>query len=371
MPLAMKAASTKVGIIGSGQLGWMMIVEGRRLGNTYYTLADDAGPATRVGDGVFSVSDYRKFVDKCDVVTPEFEHVDQTALRYASREGKLFPPLGALNLKIDRSLEKAFLQDHGFPIAGFRVARNRREAIRLARGRGRAVIKGTHGGYDGKTQCYFGVEGKGFPELPTSGRFVVEDYVDYDVEASIIASRDRDGRMLFHQPTFNRNEGGILLSNEAPCPDHGMRRIASRLMDALDYVGVLAVEFFIVNGRPLVNEFAPRVHNSGHHTLHGSSISQFEQHLRVITGLPVPEPVLFRSSGIVNAVGIDIGRRLREELLSIPETHVYSYGKRVLRRRRKMGHVNITAPNRRTLRERTSQVADLLYDKDPVAFLEA
>ncbi len=355
-----------VGILGSGQLGWMMILEGRKLGNRFYILADEPGPAARVADVCLPVRDYEKFVDLCDVVTPEFEHVDLRALEYAHRQGKLFPPLESVVLKTDRSREKRFLRDHGFPIPDFQVARDAAEALALAKRMGRAVIKESRGGYDGKGQTYVGVGPGAAAPLRPAPSYVVEEYVDFDGEASIIASRDAQGRKLFHPPSSNENLEGILLRSEAPHADMGMRDIASRLLDALGYVGVLAVEFFLVDGKALINEFAPRVHNSGHHTLHGSSISQFEQHLRVITGLPVPEPVLFRPSGIVNAVGVEVDRRMQEKLLKVPETRTYSYGKSGLRKRRKMGHVNVTASSRQELTARIREVTRVLYGGDPL-----
>lgn len=364
-------APATVGIVGSGQLGWMMITEGRKLQHRFYVLDDNVGPATRVADGHLPLGEYKKFVEMCDVVTFEFEHVSERVLEYANKKGKLFPSLASANLKTDRSREKMFLRDHGFPVAEFGVAKNRRDALHLARRLGSAVIKSSRGGYDGKAQYYYGGDRTIPRNLDFAHGCVVEAYVKFDCEASIVASRDRDGKKLFHRPTFNKNEQGILFYTEAPVPDFGMREIASRLLDALDYVGVMVVEFFIVHGRAIINEFAPRVHNSGHHTLHGSSISQFEQHLRVISGLPVPEPVLFRPSGIVNAVGVDIGKEMQGKLLPIPETRTYSYGKLGLRRRRKMGHVNITAKNRRELKERIRHVTNLLYDGHHEAYFAA
>ncbi|MFG1529712.1 MAG: 5-(carboxyamino)imidazole ribonucleotide synthase [Thermoplasmata archaeon] len=354
-----------IGILGSGQLGWMMILEGRKLGHRYYVLADDAGPAGRVADGTLPVREYAKFVDRCDVVTPEFEHIDVRVLEYAHQQGKLRPPLHSIVLKSDRSLEKEFLRDHGFPSPEFRVARDGAEAVEFAQRMGRAVIKAVRGGYDGKGQTYVGVGPPRGGALPDGPGYVVEEYVDFDTEASLIASRDAEGNQRFHLPSRNQNLEGILLHSEAPCADEGMTQIASRLLDALEYVGVMAVEFFLVNGKPLINEFAPRVHNSGHHTLHGSSISQFEQHLRVITGLPVPEPVLYRPSGIVNAVGVEPDRAMIERLLRVPETRPYTYGKTGLRKRRKMGHVNVTAPTLPELKDRMAEVTRVLYGDDP------
>lgn len=354
-----------VGIVGSGQLGWMMIIEGRKLQHRYFVLDGARGPAARIADGYMPPSDFKAFVDGCDVVTVEFEHVEERVLRYAEKAGKLRPSINAVALKRERTAEKEFLSRNHFPVGRFSIADNAAEALEAAGEFDRAVIKSSRGGYDGKGQFY--VEG-GHLEgqtLPVGERFVVEEFVEYDYEASIIASRGIDGGKHFHTPSLNSNESGILFYNEAPCDDSGMKEIASRLLDALDYVGVMGIEFFIVSGRAVINEFAPRVHNSGHHTLHGSSISQFEQHLRAITGLPISPPVLFRPGGIVNAVGIELGKETEETLLRIPETHVYQYGKSDLRKRKKMGHVNMNASDLSELRERRRRVIETIYGGSP------
>ena len=364
-------ASVNIGIIGSGQLGWMMIMEGRRLPNTYYVLDDSPGPAARIADGYMPVHDYRHFVDACDVVTFEFEHVNEHALLYAEKAGKLHPSLDAVALKRERTAEKEFLERNHLRTVRFRIAENSAEAISAAREFDRAVIKSSRGGYDGKGQFYFEGAQQVPPVLPEGERFVVEEFTEFGHEASIIASREQDGSMHFHTPSLNVNESGILLYNEAPVADCGMKDISARLMQTLDYVGVMGIEFFIVSGNALINEFAPRVHNSGHHTLHGSSISQFEQHLRAITGMPITPPVLLRPSGIVNAVGVELGKEVERKLLEIPETHVYPYGKSELRRRRKMGHVNLNAPDLTSLRERRSQVIETVYGSSPSSFFEA
>jgi 5-(carboxyamino)imidazole ribonucleotide synthase len=360
----------KIGIIGSGQLGWMMIIEGRKLQNSYYILDSSPGPASRVADGFLPLDEYRKFVDSCDVVTFEFEHVDERALLYAEKRHKLRPSIDAIMLKRERAAEKEFLRSIGIPLARYTIADSGEEAIRDAGGFGRAVIKASRGGYDGKAQYYFNAQKSdaGRMRLPAGERYVVEEHIDFDCEASIIASRDENGIKRYHTPSMNRNEGGILFYNDAPFGDFGMREAASRILDALDYVGVMGIEFFITDGRCIVNEIAPRVHNTGHHTLHGSSISQFEQHLRAITGLPVPEPLLYKPSAIVNAVGTEITREVEMKLLSIPETHSYPYGKRGLRKRRKMGHVNINAGTRSELARRRNQVIRVLYGRKPLDF---
>ncbi len=359
----------KVGIIGSGQLGWMTIIEGRRLPNEYYVLDEGKGPAARIADGYFPVGSFREFVDRCDVVTYEFEHVNEQALRYASRSGKLSPGMEPIRLKRERILEKEFLRDEGFPVADFHIAEDADEAKRLAARFEQAVIKSSKGGYDGKGQVYTDSSTLPALELGISDRFVVEERVDFEAEASVIASRSPDGTFRCHRPSFNLNRKGMLFYNAAPYADHGMRKIASALMEKLNYVGVMGIEFFIRDGKAIINEMAPRVHNTGHHTLHGSSISQFEQHIRAITGLPIHEPELFVPSGVLNIVGRGIDRALEERILSVPGTSVYWYGKEGIRRRRKVGHINITANTLPSLRRKTEELEEIVYEGRPDDYL--
>lgn len=352
---------TNVGIIGSGQLGWMMIIEGRKLPNRYYVMDEKAGPAASVADGFFDVGSYRRFVEKCDVITYEFEHISEKALKYAAASGKLVPGVLPISLKRERILEKEFLRDNGFPVGEFRVADNAEEAARLASQFEHSVIKASRGGYDGKGQ-YF-VDRGDLPSLRIgmSDRFVVEEKINFEAEASIIASRDAEGRVLAHTPSFNLNRKGMLLHNAAPFKDYGMKGIASRLLKRLDYVGVMGIEFFIHRGKALINEMAPRVHNTGHHTLLGSSISQFEQHVRTITGTPVGKPELFTPSGILNLIGVSLNERLQKDILGHGGTAVYWYGKEGIRRRRKVGHVNVTARSVQSLRRKISGLVATVY----------
>ncbi len=350
-----------IGIIGSGQLGWMMILEGRKLKNRYFVLdRKSTGPASAISDGYFPLDRYREFVDKCDVVTYEFEHVSSEALEYAEQKGKLFPSVKPVMLKKDRSREKDFLRENGFPVARYETSENLEELKRSRKSFGKCVIKSAGGGYDGKGQAFL-KEGEPIPESTSEGKYVTEEFIDYEYEASVIASRDREGNFTNHPPSYNYNRSAILVSNAAPVEDHGMTAIAEKLMKELDYVGVMGIEFYISNGRPIINEFAPRVHNTGHHTLHGSSISQFEQHIRAITGLPVPSPELFVPSGIINILGLEPDRESISRILSIPGTRYYWYAKDGVRRKRKVGHVNVTGETFEDVKEKIGQVSGIMY----------
>ena len=353
----------KLGIIGSGQLGLMMILEGKKLGIDFLVIDKSKdGPASRIADRAYQYDEFRNFVDSCDFITYEFEHVDERVLNYAMEQGKLRPGILPVELKRDRSKEKLFLRENGLPVGEFEVAEDATTAARIGKEYGDAVIKLAHGGYDGKGQ-YLVKDGKLEEELP-EGKYVVERFVEFDMEASVIAARDPNGKTAFFQPSLNVNYKGMLYYNAAPIEDTGMKGIVKSLLDKLAYVGVIGVEFFLKDGVPFINEFAPRVHNSGHHTLMGSSISQFEQHVRAVCGIPLAEPVLYRPSGILNLVGISIDDELEARILSVPETQVYWYGKNGIRKRRKVGHVNVSAQSYAELLERIKQLSLLVYGSD-------
>ncbi|MGC8608488.1 MAG: 5-(carboxyamino)imidazole ribonucleotide synthase [Thermoplasmata archaeon] len=348
-----------VGIIGSGQLGYMMINEGRKLNNRYYVLNSNGfGPASSISDGSFDNDSYKEFVDKCDIVTFEFEHVNEEALKYAESIGKLRPSLRSVELKKDRELEKNFLSSNGIAVADFRVAETFSEAKRYAKDYGKAMIKRAYGGYDGKGQVLYD---HGKTEEMQGEKFVVEEFINYDFEASIIASRGSDGTVNFHDPSFNYNSNAIFIYNRAPIDDYGMKAISEKIMNALEYVGVMGIEFYIKGGKAIVNEYAPRVHNSGHHTLMGSSISQFEEHIRAISDLKISKLILYEPSGSINVLGKKFDKGEINSILSLGETQIYWYGKEEIRKRRKVGHVNVTDRSIEGLKRKTEKILDILY----------
>jgi 5-(carboxyamino)imidazole ribonucleotide synthase len=348
-----------LGIVGSGQLGWMMILEGRKLNIEFSVIGSDPqAPASRIADKFYHDKEYREFVDHCDIITPEFEHVDRQILEYAEKQGKLFPDTKSLDLKLERHREKLYLRDIGIPVVDFYVAENASAALSMSEKFDESIIKTSKGGYDGKGQ--FHAKKGDSTELPGDQVYVVEKFIPFDFEASIIVARTKDGRIFFNQPSYNYNQDGILLYNYAPCDDYGMREKASILVEKLNYVGVMGIEFFIKDGKSIVNEFAPRVHNSGHHTLSGSTISQFEQHIRCLLDLPMHEPGLLTHSGIINVLGREIDDSLAGRILSVPGTLLYNYGKKALPRR-KVGHVNVTASSNQELLSRLLEVKRIIY----------
>jgi 5-(carboxyamino)imidazole ribonucleotide synthase len=317
---------TVVGCIGGGQLGRMLALAGAPLGVRMRFLdpAPDAC-AGHVGELLVGPYDDPRLLDRladgAAAVTYEFENVPPEAAR---RVGALPGPL-ALEQGQDRLVEKRLFRRLGIATARFGSL----EEVGLP-----ALVKSRRLGYDGKGQRL--VEELG----PVGDDELTEELVPFDRELSVIAVRAGDGETAFYPVTENEHRGGILAVSRAPARDAPQReaeRIAARLLDALDYVGVLAVELFEVGGRLLANEFAPRVHNSGHWTIDGAVTSQFENHLRAILGLPLGETRALGSSAMVNLVG---SLPPLERLLAVPGAHVHLYGKEP-RPGRKLGHVTL------------------------------
>ena len=357
-----------IGIIGGGQLGRMLIMEGRKFGFNFSVIdKSPVSPAGMIADKSYSYEQYRDFISGCDVITFEFEHIDGKVLEAAEESGKLVPGRNAIILKRDRSDEKDFLQNIGVPTARYSVSRNKKELSEAVMEFDHSVLKSATGGYDGKGQ--YRVDRHSDLKAIPDTKYVVEERVEYEYEASVIAVATKDGTMRMFSPSYNLNQNGILLLNRAPVTDSGFREIAEKIVNELGYVGAMGIEFFVVNGKAVVNEIAPRVHNTGHHTLVGSSISQFEAHIRAITGLPLNEPRLLSPSGIVNLIGRDLDDQTRRRILEIEGTQIYWYCKDSSRKGRKMGHVNVTAEDNETLKTNMDRVIHAFYGDSPERFL--
>jgi len=315
-----------VGCLGGGQLGRMLALAGAPLGVRLRFL--DPAPDACAGDvGELLVGAYDdpaclgRLADGVDAVTYEFENVPVAAARTVGA----VPDPRALELGQDRLVEKELFRRLGIATAPFGLL----DDVGLP-----ALVKSRRLGYDGKGQRVVeAAESLGEDEL-------AEGIVPFERELSIVAVRGRTDETVFYPVTENEHRGGILAVSRAPAPDARQREaeeIAARLLDELGYVGVLAVELFEAGGNLLANEFAPRVHNSGHWTIDGAETSQFENHLRAILGLPLGVTAARSSSVMVNLVG---ELPPLERLLSIPGAHVQLYGKEP-RRGRKLGHVTL------------------------------
>ncbi len=350
-----------IGILGGGQLGRMLAMAAARLGLKCQVFSPEPeSPAFDVVlNGVCAefadVERLEIFAADVDVITYEFENVPAaTAMVLAARKPVL-PAYKILETTQDRLIEKDFVARLGIGTAGYAdVSSPDMLRAAIARIGLPAVIKTRRFGYDGKGQAIIR-EGDDidriWKELGTKSA-ILEAFVPFEREISVVAARSADGNVECYDVTENEHRDHILKISRAPAdiPEPlaaQARAIAEKIAIALDYVGVLAVEMFVVqNGKGahvLVNEIAPRVHNSGHWTLDGASISQFEQHIRAIAGWPLGKPVRHGRVTMTNLIGEDINDY--ERWLTVPGATVHLYGKGPARPGRKMGHVTQVMPN--------------------------
>ena len=340
-------------VLGGGQLALMMCWAAARMPMEF--LAHDPDPRAPAYRCAKKAEDPLRVVDEADYVTYEFENIDEAVADYAQRQRKLRPHIDYLKLKKNRIAERETLQSLGAPVPRWTVARNPAEALAAAEKFGRAVAKWPAGGYDGKGQYLLP------RETPEGGTLLVEEYVDIRREFSIVAVRGEDGDVYFYPPAENYYVDGILVWNYAPtdAPPEAYRYV-EKILEWRKYVGVLAVEFFEDReGRILVNEIAPRIHNTGHWTLE-TDASQFENHVRAVMGLPIKRPQAFAPTAMVNILGLAAPPIRELERLG----KMYWYSKAEARPRRKMGHINITAPTAEETKAKAHAALKILYGRE-------
>jgi 5-(carboxyamino)imidazole ribonucleotide synthase len=350
-----------VGVVGGGQLGRMFTLQARTMGYRVVVLdPDPQSPAGAVADRQIGAAydDERALAElaaSCAAITTEFENVPAAALERLARSSVVRPPVEALATTQDRLTEKTFLQHYGFATAPFHQVRNRVELrAALAAIPHPALLKTSRLGYDGKGQVTIESEDDAvrafqrFGEVPC----ILESRLELDRELSVIVARGADGDVATFPVAENRHRDGILETSVVPARisktlDDKAREIATLIAEAMSYVGVLGVELFMVGGRLMVNEMAPRPHNSGHYTIDACSADQFEQQLRTLCGLPLARPWLMSSVAMINLLG-DLwsgGEPRWEEALKRPGVRLHLYGKAEARPGRKMGHLNCLAPD--------------------------
>lgn len=349
------APGSTIGILGGGQLGRMLALAAARLGFKTHIYSDESESCAfyvAAGQTRASFRDpgaLAKFAQSCDAVTFEFENVPDDTVRELMQHVFVAPGAEALRIAQDRFLEKSFLTGLGLGTAAFRNVANERDAgaAFLEMG-GRAVLKTRTLGYDGKGQrIVTSAEeaARAFAELGAVPS-ILESFVEFAFEASVVAARGADGSFAAYDPARNCHEHHILRRSIVPS---GMSEtviaqataIARDIAHALDYTGVLGVELFVTgDGRLLVNEIAPRVHNSGHWTLDACAVSQFEQHIRAVAGWPLGDPGRHSDAVMDNIIGEEI-----EDWRGLaPRAGLHLYGKRAVRPGRKMGHVTRISP---------------------------
>ncbi|MBN9549213.1 MAG: 5-(carboxyamino)imidazole ribonucleotide synthase [Alphaproteobacteria bacterium] len=347
------APGSTIGIIGGGQLGRMLAMAAARLGYRIAVLEPQADcPAAQVANRqiVAAYDDPAALAELAAasaVVTYEFENVPVAAAETLAATVPVHPPARALEVAQDRVVEKGFLNDIGIPTAEFRPIDNDdqlTEALRKFNGSG--VLKTRRMGYDGKGQRVFrNMETGGFAgacEAMGNVPLILESFVAFEREISVIAARGLDGTIAAFDPAENVHSEGILRTSTLPAAigpqtAAAAKDAAAKILSALDYVGVIGVEFFVLaDGSLLANELAPRVHNSGHWTEAACVISQFEQHIRAVAGLPLGSPARHFDCVMENLIGDDMLKV--PALLNEPDLMLHLYGKAESRPGRKMGH---------------------------------
>lgn len=340
------------GIIGAGQLGRMLALAAKPL-DVECIFLDPAPNPPAVGTGRvltqdFNSEDALSVLAGCDVVTFEFENVPVSGLEALSRKVPVYPPLRALELTQDRLSEKKLFASLDIPVPAWHEVSSERDLATAIEVLGLPlVLKTRRFGYDGKGQ--FLIRRRQDASLAWSearGKaLIAEQWIDFDREVSVIGVRSREGGIAHYPMTENVHRNGILQTSRAPAEGEEIARPAldylDRLLAHLDYVGVLALELFVTGKRVLANEYAPRVHNSGHWTIEGARTSQFENHLRAILGLPLGGTEALGHAGMINLIGVLPDQ---PQLLEAEGFHMHDYHK-APRPGRKLGHLTVVAPD--------------------------
>ncbi len=342
-----------IGIIGGGQLGRMLAMAAARLNFRTVILEPQADcPAAQLANRQITAAyadplALAELAAACDIVTYEFENVPVEAAETLARNVPVYPPPRALEVAQDRLTEKTFLNGCGIPTARFHAVDSQEELeAALADFGGQGVLKTRRLGYDGKGQRVF-ASASDSPEgaFAALGNvpLILESFVPFEREISVIAARSIDGTVRAYDPAENVHRNGILDTSTLPArigeaTAAAARESAGKLLAALDYVGVVGIEFFVLpDGSLIANEIAPRVHNSGHWTEAACVVSQFEQHIRAIAGLPLGDPARHSDCVMTNLIGDDLNAV--PDWLSQSDSLVHLYGKTEARPGRKMGHV--------------------------------
>ena len=348
-----------IGILGGGQLGRMTALAAARLGYRCHIFCPEPGsPATLVAAEA-TIARYddraalRKFAASVDVVTFEFENVPHESLAILARHAPVRPNARSLKVSQDRLREKRFLRSIGVPVAPFRAVRSARALKRALGDLGApAILKTTRLGYDGKGQYVIRRHDEAAAIWQQFGAEtgVLEARIDFACEISVVLARGLDRKIACYVPVENHHVDGILDTTVAPARvSKDVQRtaitLARRIASRLDLVGVLAVEMFVTRDRRvLVNELAPRPHNSGHWTIDACLTSQFEQQVRAVSGLPLGSTERHSNARMENLIGDDA--RAWRRYLDDPRAHLHLYGKTDIRPGRKMGHVTWLKPRR-------------------------
>lgn len=354
----MKMESKILGILGGGQLGRMAALSAARLGiKTHIYCPDEGCPASLVTDS-FTCAQYEDqkaleaFAAVVDVITYEFENIPLETVEFLQKFKPVYPDDKLLAVSQNRLKEKAFLNEIGIATAPFAPALSADDIAKtLTQWKtSECIVKTTRFGYDGKGQVFHRLSDnihQTWAKLNTQ-EAIIEGVIDFDFEMSIIIARDTFGKMQAYPAVLNEHKNHILWKTTAPAPISAAlqteaTQMAENLARAVNLVGVMALELFVTkDGRILANEIAPRTHNSGHWTIDACAVSQFEQHVRTVCGLPVGAPGRHSDAEMINLIGDDV--KEIPKYLAMENACVHLYGKEEAKPGRKMGHVNILKP---------------------------
>jgi 5-(carboxyamino)imidazole ribonucleotide synthase len=358
----------RIGLLGGGQLARMLALAGWPLGMEFTFFCPEPYPcAAGLGEhlrGEYdNLSALEQFAGQVDRITYEFENIPAETVRHLAGLRTICPSVEALAVSQDRLSEKRFFQSLQIPTIRFQSVDTLEDLTRALCTIGTpALLKTRCQGYDGKGQALVQNESECEDAWKQIGGqpAILEAMVPFDREVSMIGVRSKDDTVCFYPLTENRHQSGILRCSKA-IPDDPMQKPAeqllARLLRSLDYVGVITLELFQVGDRLLANEFAPRVHNSGHWTIEGAETSQFENHLRAVSGLPLGSTALKAPSAMVNFIG---SIPCADQVLKLPGVHFHTYAKPP-RPGRKLGHATVCTNNRTAFLsalDRLNQLAD-------------
>ncbi|MER5170642.1 MULTISPECIES: 5-(carboxyamino)imidazole ribonucleotide synthase [Thioclava] len=341
-----------IGILGGGQLGRMLSVAASRLGfKTHIFEPGSNPPAGHVAETVTTASyedvdALRAFAQSVDVITYEFENIPTSALDILEAIRPLHPNRRALATSQDRIIEKSFLNEIGLKTAPWaKVTDAASLEVAIADVGTPSILKTTRLGYDGKGQARIMAPEEASEALAAmaGAEAVLEGFIDFSMEISVIAARGTTGEVACFDPGQNVHKNGILHTTTVPAQIPESLRMdavlmAAKILNTLDYVGVMGVELFVTKGGLIVNEIAPRVHNSGHWTQAGCTVDQFEQHIRAVAGWPLGDGTRYADVEMLNLIGDDVLRV--PEFAKTPRVQVHLYGKAEAKPGRKMGHIN-------------------------------
>jgi 5-(carboxyamino)imidazole ribonucleotide synthase len=356
------APGATVGILGSGQLGRMLAMAALKLGLRCHIYAPESDAPAYDAASARTVASFEdeealaRFAEAVDVITYEFENVPIACAEFLAEHKPVRPGARALALTQDRLIEKSFLRELGLATAPFAGVDDAGALVRAVADLGRpSILKTRRFGYDGKGQTLIR-EGSNVSALHRSlggGPMILEGFIPFEREASVVAARSLEGAVAAFDLCENEHERHILARTRVPAQvgpgvEEAAKAIAGRVLEALDYIGVLAVELFVARGPDgvetlLVNEMAPRVHNSGHWTIEGAQTSQFEQHIRAIAGWPLGSTARRGRIEMHNLIGEEAEEW--RDILAQPDLSLHLYGKLETRPGRKMGHVTRVLPD--------------------------